>query len=45
LIGEITGMLETNFPKILSLDEQGAFILGYYQQFWAKNDKKKDSKR
>ena len=31
------------FPKRLSLDEQGEFILGYYHQgqaFYIKNDKK-----
>ena len=31
-IGELTARLETAFPKTLSLEEQGAFILGYYHQ-------------
>ena len=32
LIGEITDKLGTGFPNTLSLDSQGAFALGYYQQ-------------
>ena len=32
LIGEIMDMLEGEFPKLLSLAEQGKFIIGYYQQ-------------
>ena len=32
LVGEIMNMLENEFPKILSLVEQGKFIIGYYQQ-------------
>ena len=32
LVGEIMNMLENEFPKTLSLVEQGKFIIGYYQQ-------------
>lgn len=32
LIGEIMNNLENEFPKTLSLAEQGNFIIGYYQQ-------------
>lgn len=32
LIGQIMDMLENEFPKTLSLAEQGKFIIGYYQQ-------------
>ena len=31
-IGEIVNMLEDEFPTTLSLDDQGRFIIGYYQQ-------------
>lgn len=33
LIGEITDSLNGGFPKLLSLKEQGEFIVGYYQQY------------
>ncbi|MGN1115503.1 MAG: type I-C CRISPR-associated protein Cas8c/Csd1, partial [Candidatus Ornithomonoglobus sp.] len=42
LIGEITDKLGCEFPQTLSLNEQGKFILGYYQQyqsFFKKSDK------
>ena len=32
LVGEIMNMLEKEFPKTLSLVEQGKFMIGYYQQ-------------
>ena len=32
LMGQIMDMLENEFPKTLSLAEQGKFIIGYYQQ-------------
>lgn len=32
-IGEIITKLESEFPNTLSLDEQGIFIIGYYQQY------------
>lgn len=32
LIGEITDPLRGEFPHTMSLDEQGQFIIGYYQQ-------------
>ena len=32
LIGEITDKLEGKFPKNMTLDDQGSFIIGYYQQ-------------
>ncbi len=33
LIGEITDKLRGEFPQTLSLNEQGKFIIGYYQQY------------
>lgn len=42
LIGEIIDSLNGGFPKLLSLKEQGEFIVGYYQQyqsFFEKNEK------
>lgn len=39
-IGELTARLETAFPKTLSLEEQGAFILGYYHQTQKRFEKK-----
>ena len=42
MIGEITGQLGTDFPKSLTLDDQGKFIIGYYQQFWSKNESKRE---
>ena len=41
LIGEIIDSLNGGFPKLLSLKEQGEFIVGYYQQyqsFFEKNE-------
>lgn len=32
LIGEIADKIGTKFPSTLSMEEQGRFILGYYQQ-------------
>ena len=31
-LSEITGLLGMSFPKTLTLEEQGAFVLGYYHQ-------------
>lgn len=45
-IGEIVDMLEDEFPSMLSLDEQGKFIIGYYQQnksLYTKAESKKES--
>lgn len=45
IVGEILDKLDGAFPKTLSLDEQGEFILGYYQQinnFYAKKEKEED---
>ncbi len=39
-IGELTARLETAFLKTLSLEEQGAFILGYYHQTQKRFEKK-----
>ena len=39
-IGDLTARLETAFPKTLSLEEQGAFILGYYHQTQKRFEKK-----
>lgn len=39
-IGELVARLETAFPKTLSLEEQGAFILGYYHQTQKRFEKK-----
>lgn len=47
LIGEIMDMLGQEFPKTLSLADQGIFIIGYYQQyqnfFVKKEDKLNDN--
>ncbi len=43
LVGEIVDKLKTEFPSTLSMQDQGRFIIGYYQQvqdfFKKKNDK------
>lgn len=39
-IGALVARLETAFPKTLSLEEQGAFILGYYHQTQKRFEKK-----
>ncbi len=39
-IGELTDKLGTDFPARLSLQEQGAFILGYYHQTQKRYEKK-----
>lgn len=39
-IGALVARLETAFPKTLSLEEQGAFILGYYHQTQKRLEKK-----
>lgn len=41
-VGEIINLLENEFPKTLSLNEQGKFILGYYQQFYFKKENQED---
>ena len=33
IVGEIIDKLGTEFPQTLSLDDQGRFIIGYYQQY------------
>ena len=46
LVGEIIDMLGTEFPSTLSLQEQGRFMIGYYQQvqdFFRKKDKQEDT--
>ncbi len=40
-IGDIIGMLNSEFPQTLTLIEQGKFIIGYYQQFFYKSAKNK----
>lgn len=45
-IGEIIDMLVDEFPATLSLDEQGKFIIGYYQQnkaLYTKNENKTEN--
>lgn len=42
-MGEILNLLEGNFPSALSIEEQGAFIIGYYQQFFKKAKSNKES--
>lgn len=47
LIGEIIGKLQGEFPRTLSLDEQGKFIIGYYHQrqnFFKKNENQTEEK-
>ena len=46
LIGEIIDLLGTEFPSTLSLQEQGKFMIGYYQQrqdLFRKKDKQEDT--
>lgn len=46
LMGEIMDKLEGGFPKVLSVEEQGKFILGYFQQrqdIFTKKDKGEDT--
>ena len=42
-IGDLAARLETEFPKTLSLQEQGAFILGYYHQTQKRFEKKNNT--
>lgn len=46
LCGDIIDQLEDAFPNTLSLDEQGKFIIGYYQQnkaLYAKKEKQQET--
>ena len=43
-IGELTDKMGTNFPAHLTLQEQGAFILGYYHQTQKRFEKKNNNK-
>lgn len=46
LLGKIMAGLSTQYPKMLSITEQGKFILGYYHQreeFYKKKEDKTDS--
>lgn len=45
-ISEVINLNGTEFPQTLTLTEQGIFIIGYYQQFYSKqeNEKKGGSK-
>lgn len=46
LCGDIIDQLEDAFPSTLSLDEQGKFIIGYYQQnkaLYAKKEKQQET--
>ena len=41
LLGELMNGLEGKFPQMLSLDDQGRFIIGYYQmnrRLWTKKE-------
>lgn len=40
VLGEITALMGNEFPNTLSLEDQGRFILGYYQQSFAKKEDK-----
>ena len=42
LLTEIIGKLGMEFPRRLSLEDQGKFILGYYHQIQKKCEKKED---
>ena len=42
-IGDITDMLNGEFPNVLNLTEQGKFIIGYYQQRNSYYNTKKES--
>lgn len=42
-VTELIGRLPEKFPSHLSLEEQGAFILGYYHQTQKRYEKKTQS--
>lgn len=42
VMGEIIAKLDDAFPDMLSLADQGRFDIGYYQQKYAKSEKKKE---
>lgn len=44
LLGELCGRMQETYPAHLTLDEQGAFILGYYHQVQKFYEKKEDGK-
>ena len=41
LIGEIMRNIEDEFPEILGTADQGRFMIGYYQQCFAKSKNEK----
>ena len=43
LLGEIMSELDGQYPTLLSLEEQGKFIIGYYQQNRALYTKKEEN--
>ena len=43
LIREIINDIDNEFPKILTLEEQGRFIIGYYQQYQSFFEKKSEN--
>ena len=43
-IAEICGRIGTSMPKTLTLEEQGLFALGYYQQLAAQRSPKENNK-
>ncbi len=43
-IGEIMEKMSEQFPTTLTLDEQGKFIIGYYQQMYHRNSKITETK-
>jgi CRISPR-associated protein Csd1 len=48
LVGEVINQLKNEFPSTLTLEEQGKFIIGYYQQnqefYKSKEEKNKENK-
>ncbi len=44
LLGTLCGRMQETYPPHLTLDEQGAFILGYYHQVQKFYEKKEDGK-
>lgn len=43
MIGEITALMDGSFPRTLTLENQGRFVLGYYHQFYERNSNHSDN--
>ena len=41
-LGEVISKLETGFPAMLSLEQQGQFALGFYHEKWNRSNRNND---